>query len=179
MNIIERPLLSSLTTLRIGGRALAEIQLFHKEDCLHLPDVLAKLGGQVHILGGGSNLLIHDGDLPITVLRPFFGSRELHENEAEIISEEQGGTHKLIRVGSGMRIPHLLKWCALHGLSGLEGLVGIPSRMGGAIAMNAGAYGCSMAPLLRALDVFTPEKGLHTVTSEDWTASYRHFSLHD
>ena len=43
--------------------------------------------------------------------------------------------------------------------------------------MNAGAYGCSTAPLMRSLDVFTPERGLHTLSPEGWKASYRHFSL--
>lgn len=43
--------------------------------------------------------------------------------------------------------------------------------------MNAGAYGCSLAPLLRELTVFTPAGGLHRVEKEDWTTSYRHFSL--
>jgi UDP-N-acetylmuramate dehydrogenase len=64
-----------------------------------------------------------------------------------------------------------------RGLAGLEGLVGVPGRVGGAVAMNAGSYGCSTAPLMRSLTVFTPEHGLHETGPEGWNASYRHFSL--
>ena len=180
MRIIDRPALAPLTTLGLGGRALAEIRLESPDDCLRLADVLA---GQsdVRILGGGSNLLVHDGDLPFVVLRPLFGAGgpEGGAAEPEILGEEDGldGPRTLIRAGAGMRVPHLLSWCAARDLAGLEGLVGVPGRLGGAVAMNAGAYGCSTAPLMRSLDVFTPEKGLHTLSPEGWKASYRHFSL--
>ncbi len=181
MNIIDRPALAPLTTLGLGGRALAEIRLERPDDCLRLPDVLAGFGGDARVLGGGSNLLIHDGDLPFVVLRPLFGAKtpDNRPAEPEILGEEDApdGRRALIRVGSGMRVPHLLSWCGKRDLAGLEGLVGVPGRLGGAVAMNAGAYGCSTAPLLRSLDVFTPEKGLRTLTSEGWRAEYRHFSL--
>lgn len=181
MNIIDRPALAPLTTLGIGGRALAEIRLDSLDDCLRLPDVLAGAGSFVRVLGGGSNLLVHDGDLPFTVLRPLFGAKapDGRPAEPEILGEEDGpdGRRVLIRAGAGMRVPHLLSWCAARDLAGLEGLVGVPGRLGGAVAMNAGAYGCSTAPLMRSLDVFTPEKGLHTLSPEGWKAAYRHFSL--
>ncbi len=181
MKIIDRPALAPLTTLGLGGRALAEIRLDSPEDCLHLSEILSDLGGAVRILGGGSNLLVHDGDLPFTVLRPLFGAKTTDGRAAEpdIIGEEDGpdGRCLLIRAGAGMRVPHLLSWCAAHDLAGLEGLVGVPGRLGGAVAMNAGAYGCSTAPLLHSLDVFTPERGLHTLLPRDWNAYYRHFVL--
>ena len=181
MNIIDRPALAPLTTLGIGGRALAEIRLDNPEDCLRLPEALAAAGGFVRVLGGGSNLLVHDGDLPFTVLRPLFGAKgpDGRPAEPDILGEEDGpdGRRVLIRAGSGMRVPHLLAWCAARDLAGLEGLVGVPGRIGGAVAMNAGAYGCSTAPLMRSLDVFTPEKGLHTLSPEGWKAAHRHISL--
>lgn len=176
MIITPRPALAPLTTLRLGGSALAEIRLYTPEDCERLPHALAETGGRPCVLGGGSNLLIHDGELPITVLRPLFGSKDA---EPEILGEEEvnGARRVLFRAGTGTPMPRLLAWCAKRGLSGLEGLVGLPGRLGGAVAMNAGAYGCSTAPLLRSLSVFTPEKGLHTLSPEGWMAQYRHFSL--
>ena len=176
MIILDRPALAPLTTLRLGGRALAEIRLESTEDCLRLSEALKGIGGDVRVLGGGSNLLIHDGDLPFTVLRPLFGAADA---EPVILGEEKGpdGECVVIRAGAGMRVPHLLSWCVRHDLAGFEGLVGVPGRLGGAVAMNAGAYGCSTAPLMRALEVFTPEKGLHRLGPEGWNAAYRHFSL--
>ena len=92
MKIIDRPALAPLTTLGLGGRALAEIRLDSPEDCLHLSEILSDLGGAVRILGGGSNLLVHDGDLPFTVLRPLFGAKAPDGRAAEpdIIGEEDG-----------------------------------------------------------------------------------------
>ena len=181
MKIIDRPALAGLTTLRLGGTAIAEIRLDSLADCERLPEALSLAGGSAHVLGGGSNLLIHDGELPISVIRPLMGSRDSEGRpaEPEVLGTEDGpdGKYTLLRVGAGMRVPFLLSWTVRHGLAGLEGLVGVPGRVGGAIAMNAGSYGCSTAPLMRSLTVFTPERGLHEVGPEGWKAAYRHFSL--
>ena len=181
MNIIDRPALAELTTLRLGGRAIAAIRLDSLADCEKLPEALSLTGGSAHVLGGGSNLLIHDGDLPITVIHPLMGSRDAagRPAEPEILGTEDGpdGKYTLLRVGAGMRVPFLLSWTVKRGLAGLEGLVGVPGRVGGAVAMNAGSYGCSTAPLMRSLTVFTPERGLHEIGPEGWNAAYRHFSL--
>lgn len=177
MILIDRPALAPLTTLRLGGNALAEVRLERMEDLPRLPETLKRLGGTPHVLGGGSNLLIQDGELPIVVVRPLIGA----QTEPEVLRQEKGeagaADRILLRVGAGMRIPHLLAWCVRHGLAGLEGLVGIPGHVGGAIAMNAGAYGCSTAPLVRSLTVFTPEQGVHTLSPENWKSAYRHFVL--
>jgi len=181
VTILDKPALAQLTTLGLGGSAIAEIRLEHVEDCEKLPEALRLTGGSPHVLGGGSNLLIHDGELPITVLRPLMGSRSDDGSpmEPEILGTEEGpdGRRTLIRVGAGMRVPFLLSWTVKRGLAGFEGLVGVPGRVGGAIAMNAGAYGCSTAPLMRSLTVFTPERGLHELSPEGWQASYRLFRL--
>lgn len=180
MIIRNEPALAPYTTLRLGGSAIAEILLEREEDCERLTETLERLGGTPHVLGGGSNLLIHDGHLPITVLRPLFRTGKNGEDEEPALLGEETtpeGRHVLLGVGAGMRVPYLLNWCARRGLAGLEGLAGVPGRVGGLIAMNAGAYGCSTAPLLRSLTVFTPEKGLHTLGPENWEYSYRSFSL--
>ncbi|MBQ4615648.1 MAG: FAD-binding protein [Mailhella sp.] len=181
MKIIDRPSLAPLTTLRLGGTAIAEIRLESVSDCEKLPEALSLTGGSAHVLGGGSNLLVHDGELPITVVRPLIGARnaEGRPAEPEILGTEESpdGPVTLLRVGAGMPVPALLSWTVSHGLAGFEGLVGVPGRVGGAIAMNAGSYGCSTAPLLRSLTVFTPENGLHELGPEGWSSAYRRFSL--
>ena len=181
MKIIPRPSLAERTTLRLGGNALAEVRLHTREDVERLSGVLAELGGTPHVLGGGSNLLVHDGDLPITVVTPLFGSRNADGSPASPellrIEERNGIRHAIARIGAGIPMPRLLSWCAANGCSGLEGLVGIPGRLGGAIAMNAGAYGCSTAPLMDELEIWSSEGGLATILPDGWSASYRHFAV--
>lgn len=175
MIIREKPALAPCTTLGLGGSALAEIRLESTACFDRLADTLASTGGSPRVLGGGSNLLIHDGELPLAILR--LGPAFAHDPEI-IKKEEQGaGSLAVVRISAGIPLPRLLLWCVRNGLSGLEGLAGIPGHLGGAIAMNAGAYGDSTAPLLRSLDVYTPERGIHTLHQDGWQAAYRHFSL--
>lgn len=170
--------LAELTTLRVGGCPVAEIRLDTAEDYEGLSTLLEQEGFPVRVLGGGSNLLVREGSLPFAVLRPLNGAGQTPEaiGPDPLASGEE---RMLIRAGAGLRMPALLSWCAAHGLSGLEGLIGVPGRLGGATAMNAGAYGCSFAPLLRELTVFTPEQGLHRVAENGWNCAYRHFSLRE
>lgn len=175
MRVLPAPSLATLTTLRLGGSALAEIRLDAPADFDGLPEALARTGGTPSMLGGGSNLLAAGGELPVVLIRPLCG-----EGEAPVVTGEdvdaQGHRRVLMRVGAGLHMPALLAWCAARGLSGLEGLVGVPGRVGGAVAMNAGAYGTRMNAVLAGVTVFTPEQGLRVLARGDWTASYRHFA---
>ncbi|MCH5276427.1 MAG: FAD-binding protein [Desulfovibrionaceae bacterium] len=176
MRIAPSPSLAPLTTLRIGGSALAEIRLDAPADFDRLPDALARIGGEPRVLGGGSNLLIAEGELPLVLVRSLCGAGQ----EPVILGEsadKAGQTRVIIRAGAGLRMPALLAWCAGHGLSGLEGLIGVPGRVGGAVAMNAGAYGDTVGGRLTGLTVFTPERGVRRLSSGEWSASYRHFAL--
>ena len=127
------PWLAPRTTLRVGGTALAEIVLERLEDVPLLGERLRALGGTPLVLGAGSNILAQDGELPLVLVRPQL------THGPEIVGEAGGKV--LVRAGAGVPLPRLLRFCAVHGLSGLEGLVGIPGSVGGAIAMNAGAHG--------------------------------------
>lgn len=164
-----------MTTLRLGGTAIAEIRLEDTEDFYHLPETLQRLGGFPRVLGGGSNLLIRDGELPFIIVRP----PASHSGGVKdpVITEDDGSGKVVVRASAGLPLPRLVSWCIKNGLSGLEGLVGVPGHLGGAIAMNAGAFGCSAAPLARRLEIFTMEKGLHQLGPDGWEFAYRHFAL--
>jgi UDP-N-acetylmuramate dehydrogenase len=62
-------------------------------------------------------------------------------------------------------------------LSGFEGLTGIPGTVGGAVAMNAGSYGCEIAPLLHSLRIWSPGTGLKNIFPGQWKFAYRYFGL--
>lgn len=176
IRILPSPSLAPLTTLRIGGSALAEIRLETPADCDRLPEVLRRTGGEPRVLGGGSNLLIAGGELPLTLVRPLCGAGE-DPVIAEEGGEETGRRRVVVRAGAGLRMPALLAWCARKGLSGLEGLAGVPGRVGGAVAMNAGAYGDTLGDRLVGLTVFTPERGAHRLQPGGWSTAYRRFAL--
>ena len=117
--------LARRTTLRLGGFPLAEIRLEYPADYDLLPPLLEREGFDVRILGGGSNLLADDGNLPFAVIRPLNGMGQSPEHVGPDL-RACGEERVLIRAGAGLRMPALLAWCAARGLSGLEGLVGVP-----------------------------------------------------
>ena len=78
-----------------------------------------------------------------------------------------------VRVGAGVTIARLLSWCEEHGLGGLEFMNGIPGTVGGALAMNAGAYGgetWDRVALLRSID---RSGDIHERAPGEYTVGYR------
>lgn len=161
--------LSSLTTLRVGGRAAAEFRLDSEEELDACGRQISSLGLPVCVLGRGSNILAQDGELPVLLVRPNF------RRNPEILGEEDGKV--IIRADATVRLPHLLARCAAWGLSGLEGLAGIPGTVGGAVAMNAGSYGCETVLLLHSLRIWSPGTGLKNIFPGQWKFAYRYFGL--
>ena len=146
MREMPAPFLAPRTTLRIGGTAIAELVLERSEDLDLIPDKLKALGGKPLVLGAGSNILAHDGELPLVLIRPFFN------DGPQIVGEHEGKI--LVRAGAGVPMARLLRFCAVNGLSGLEGLVGIPGSVGGAVAMNAGSHGTETCKNIYTIQVF-------------------------
>ena len=162
------PYLRERTTLRLGGQTQAEVVVGAEEDLAELPGLLTQLGAAPLILGRGSNILALDEDLPLALVSVDFGA-----TPAVI---EDRGSEKMVRVGASRSLPGFLAWCAQNGLAGLEGLAGIPGSVGGAVAMNAGSYGCETGDCLSAVRVFSPEKGLAWLLKSETSLVYRHFS---
>jgi UDP-N-acetylmuramate dehydrogenase len=133
--------LARLTTIRTGGRA----ELFARAGSLDmLEHILAwagENGAQVGVLGSGSNLLIADEGVPGVVVKL---DRELNEIDLD-------GTR--IRCGGGARLPAVSAQAARAGLTGIEFGVNIPGTVGGAVRMNANAYGGELARALQWVDV--------------------------
>ena len=168
LQVIPSPLLSERTTLRLGGPALAEVRFSEVVDAYRLGNILADMGGQPLVLGAGSNILAADSPLPLVLLRPL-------TTQGPCIQEE--GDSVLVRVGAGVRMPRLLGQCAKWGLGGLQGLCGIPGTVGGAVAMNAGSFGCETGPLVRNMRIFSPATGVVDIDAEYMRFSYRSLQI--
>ncbi len=163
------PKFSELTTLRIGGKAIAEIRIKDNFDEAELKALIQKLGGNVFVLGAGSNLLASDRDLNLLLLKPDF------ESQIDVLNHND--TQALVKVSSNVRLARLIGRCANLGLSGLEGLCGIPGTVGGAIAMNAGSYGSETCPNLHSITIYSPQTGIATIQASDMNYGYRKFLI--
>ena len=170
MREIPAPLLAERTTLRLGGRAIAELVLETHEDVLALGEHLARLGGEPLFIGRGSNLLAGDGELPLVLVRPQF------TQGPEVAAERDGKI--FVRAGAGVPLPRLLRFCAANGLGGLEGLAGIPGSVGGAVAMNAGSFGVETCARVERLTVAMGGR-IAEVEGASLRPAYRHLAIVD
>ncbi|MDR1776220.1 MAG: UDP-N-acetylmuramate dehydrogenase [Desulfovibrio sp.] len=162
------PSLAERTTLRLGGTAIAEIVLETRHDLDILPERLRAWGGEALALGAGSNILARDGRLPFVLVR-------LNRAHSPLTVAEEDDRAR-VRVGAGAPMSRLLRFCLKNGLSGLEGLVGIPGSVGGCIAMNAGSFGAQTAAHLESIQIIA-DGCVKTVPAEKFDYGYRSFSI--
>jgi UDP-N-acetylmuramate dehydrogenase len=135
-----------------------------------LEDLRHFLGGlpadvPVTVIGVGSNLLVRDGGVPGVVLR-------LGRSFAEI---RIGPGH--IRTGAAALDLNVARTVAEAGIAGLEFLSGIPGTIGGALRMNAGAYGHELVDVVTAAEAVDRQGGLHRLAKQDLGLTYRHSSV--
>lgn len=150
------------TTLKVGGDVRRLCQPTNTDELVQLLDELNRLGEPWFILGGGSNLLVSSAGFDGTVIRM---------TQMQGIKQLQDG---IIEADAGARLPHLAKYAASIGLSGLEFAVGIPGTVGGAAVMNAGAHGSCMAEITESITVFdTCSWQLVTLSKEELAFTYR------
>ncbi len=166
MQINQRPQLKDRTALGLGGRAIAEVVLENETDFEQLAGLIDREGGQPLALGQGSNLLFASGDLGLLLIKPALKS-------LDCIEQSEG--RAMVRAGAGTPLPLLLNRLLKHGLTGLEGLVGVPAALGGAVAMNAGAYGQDLQQVLHRVQIWSRDQGLLWLEKKDLELDYRHF----
>lgn len=158
--------LARYTTLKIGGEANRLCQPYSVNELVELVDRLNDRGEPWFILGGGSNLLVSSSGFKGTVVRT--------TNLTEIKNPEPG----ILEAAAGARLPHIAKFAAGLGLSGLEFAVGIPGTVGGGVIMNCGAHGSCMANILESATVFDTESGeLKTMSKDELEFQYRRCKL--
>lgn len=172
IRILKGPKLADRTTIRLGGNAIAEVAVDSPASFERLPQTLNSLGGEMRLLGEGSNIIARDGELPIVIVS------KTHSFEPEVRGEDANGK-VLLAADAGMRLPALLRVAASLGLSGLEGLTGVPGSVGGSFAMNAGSYGVSMADCVSSVELFSPATGFTRKQASDFHFAYRSCSLPD
>ncbi len=157
--------LAAMTSLGIGGTT----DLLLIRNRRSLPQLVRLLNGEGiphRFLGGGTNLLVRDGDLPWVCLQLAASAPEvrLEGNNAYVdTAADLGG---------------MVTYCAKNDLGGMEGLIGVPGSVGGALRMNAGAYGTQIGSWVREVEVYRAGRGeIETLHGDQIRFDYRHTSF--
>jgi len=156
--------LARLTTIRTGGRAELFARAGTVSELQQLLSWAASESVEVGVVGSGSNLLVADDGVRGLVLK-------LDKDLSKI---EQHGTRMLC--GGGARLPAVSARAAQAGLTGIEFGVNIPGSVGGAVRMNANAYGGELARALEWVDV-TSGSGTQRRTPAELGFAYRTSNL--
>ena len=160
--------LKRYTAWKIGGPADALLEPSSADELIEAIETLREYDIPVTILGGGTNVLVLDGGIRGLTVRI---ARALNSVEID-------GTS--VVADAGVLYPVLANATAGKGLEGLEFGTGIPGTVGGAVYMNAGAYGGETCDVLTWADVYKPEQGtVERVPNEGLELSYRRSALHD
>ncbi|MEO5334543.1 MAG: UDP-N-acetylmuramate dehydrogenase [Magnetococcus sp. YQC-5] len=170
---ISRPILTNIplatrTTWRIGGPAtwlLQPISVAELTQLLqHWPQEMPRF-----LLGGGSTILIADAGFKGAVLDLTHGMKRIYTDQEESIKNESA----IIHADAGAATRTLAHFAQHLGLTGAEFLSGIPGSVGGAVLMNAGAYGSSIQDILLEADLLDPSGTPHRWPVEQLGMGYR------
>jgi len=157
--------LAERTSLGIGGTT--DLLLVRRHGAL--PDLIALLRGTgvaYKFLGGGTNLLVQDGELPWVVL-------QLGHQEPGVRLEGNSA-----RVDAAADLGRTVTFCAKNDLGGMEGLIGVPGTIGGALRMNAGAYGMQIGSYVREVKLYrSADSRIQTLWENQISFEYRHTSF--
>lgn len=156
--------LSESTWFRVGGKA--EV-LFKPADAQDLSHFLQHKPADlpVTILGVGSNIIVRDGGLNGVVVRLGRGFAQMSVSGC------------FVNVGAGCLDVHVAEFAAQHQLAGLAFLSGIPGTIGGALRMNAGAYGRELKDVLVEAEAILADGTLRVFSLDEMGMTYRHCGL--
>ena len=160
-HVLVREPMSRHTTFRTGGPADLLVQP-EAEQIAPILEVCRNEEIPWTIIGNGSNLLVGDGGIRGVVL-------EIGKQMSDVVIE---GT--VITAGAGAMLSSIASRAAAAELTGMEFASGIPGSLGGAVVMNAGAYGGEMKDILQKVTVLTPDGTVQTLSVEELELSYRH-----
>lgn len=157
---LDEPM-SAHTTFRIGGPADVFVEPDSEERLCQVVALCRNAGVPFVCVGNGSNLLVSDDGFRGVVVSTRRGMEQLEIND------------DLVKAGAGVLLGKLASECCRAGLGGLEFAGGIPGTVGGAVVMNAGAYGGEMKQVLTRVHVLMPDGSLVWISVEEMELGYR------
>lgn len=164
--------LAGRSSWRVGGAAE---WWFEPRSVEALAELFAELPTSVPrtVLGLGSNVLIRDGGVPGLVV----SLRRLNARAVLEDGRRQDRRHGRLRLEAGLPCAQAARFAARHGLAGLEFFAGIPGTVGGALAMNAGAWGGETWPLVESVEGVTADGRRFAAPAEAFDYGYRRVAV--
>jgi len=160
--------MSRHTSFRIGGPAKRMAFPNNAEQLVLLMNFAAECGARPLVIGNGTNLLVPDEGLDRLVIDTSAAMARLKKGEGDTLIAE-----------AGVPLARLADFACREGLTGLEFAHGIPGTVGGAVCMNAGAYGGEMKQVIESVTVLFPEEGVRTLSCEEMAFGYRRSLLNE
>lgn len=169
LTVLRDEPMSRYTSFRIGGPAVRMAQVKSTAELAALLSLAEESTVPYLLLGNGSNLLVSDDGIDCLVIH------------AGALSEMNVVGDDTLYAEAGVSLAKLAVFAQKHALTGLEFAHGIPGSLGGAVCMNAGAYGGEMVQVIEEVTAWLPKKGICTMQPEELALSYRHsyFSDHE
>lgn len=152
--------MSKHTSFKVGGPADYFVTVNTEEQLKYVSELCKEQHENYYVIGNGSNVLVRDGGIRGIVLKPMFCELSLEKNNS-------------IKCGSGVTLNAASKFACSHGLTKLEFACGIPGTLGGAIRMNAGAYGSEMKNIVKKVTYMDNNRDIKQISTDELEFSYR------
>lgn len=153
--------LKNLTTMKVGGNATCLVEATDESVIRTVINFTKQENIPLLVIGNGSNMVISDLGFPGVVLHISKGMAHIHCDGTRIIAQ------------AGALLPAVSRLAADNSLTGLEFASGIPGSVGGAVVMNAGAYGGEMSHVLESVTILADAE-VKTIPVDELALSYRH-----
>ncbi len=163
-NIYENEDMKKHTTFKIGGKADYYIKVRSIEDLRWIVNFTKENNIPLTVTGNGSNLLVKDNGIRGITVNIDFDQIDVNYENNEV----------LINLGAGVKLGMLARKLADMEIQGFEFASGIPGTIGGAIRMNAGAYGKEFKEIIESVTYMDSDGNLQTLKNDEIEFSYRH-----
>ncbi|GAB6159587.1 UDP-N-acetylmuramate dehydrogenase [Howardella ureilytica] len=167
--------MSEHTTFKIGGNAKILVQISSEDEIVEIIRLLRDNNVDYYIIGNGSNLLVSDNGYDGVIIELLDGYSDIELLDADELETKCSDKDEYVYVKAlaGTRMLKIGKFMAEKSLEGFECLGGIPGTVGGAVVMNAGAYGGNISDVLLYARVITKEGNILRLNAEELELGYR------
>ena len=156
--LIDEPM-SKHTSFKVGGKTDYYITATTIENLIYILEKAKENNIDTYIVGNGSNLLVKDNGFRGAIIKLGFNEIKIYEDK--------------IVADAGAPLILLAKLASDSSITGFEGLSGIPGTVGGAVRMNAGAYGTEIKDVLIESKYLSEDGNIYTITNEEHKFDYR------